>query len=75
LIGFNIWPILIFVAGAVLAYEIIDVLINKFAYALAKSRADSNEEINAKIEIMMQRMETIENKIDRINSILEKVSE
>ena len=43
--------------------------------ALAKRQTTSNEEINAKIELAMQRMRVIENKVDKINTILEKVSE
>lgn len=43
--------------------------------ALAKRQETSNEEINAKIELAIQRMRVIENKVDKINAILEKVSE
>lgn len=62
----------------VVGYIIIDG-ISKFANrlidALAKRQAVSNEEINTKMELMMQRMQIIENKVDMINTILEKVSE
>lgn len=71
----NIWPILVFAAGVVLVYGIIDGIINKFADAFAKKRAVGNEEINAKIELMMQRMRVIEDKVDKTNAILEKVSD
>lgn len=71
----NIWPILVFAAGVVLVYGIIDGIINKFADAFAKKRAVGNEEINAKIELMMQRMQVIEDKVDKTNVILEKVSD
>jgi hypothetical protein len=73
--GINIWPILVFAAGVVLVYGIIDGIINKFADAFAKKRAVGNEEINAKIELIMQRMQVIESKVDKINTILEKVSD
>ncbi len=74
-LGINIWPILVFAAGVVLVYGIIDGVINKFADAFAKKRAVGNEEINAKIELIMQRMQVIESKVDKINTILEKVSD
>ncbi len=48
---------------------------NRLIEALAKRQAVSNEEINAKIELMMQKMQVMENKVDKINTILEKVSE
>jgi len=59
-------------------YLIIDG-ISKFANrlidTLAKRQAVSNEELNTKMELMMQRMQIIENKVDKIKTILEKVSE
>ncbi|KCZ73116.1 hypothetical protein ANME2D_00175 [Candidatus Methanoperedens nitroreducens] len=48
---------------------------NRLVDALAKRQAISNEEINTKIELLMQRTQVIENKVDKINTILEKVSE
>ncbi len=74
-LGINIWPVLVFAAGVVIVYGIIDGIINKFADAFAKKRAVSIEEINTKIELMMQKMQAIESKVDKINAILEKVSE
>lgn len=73
--GINIFPFLAFAAGVVLVYIIIDGIINKFTDALAKKRAAGDEVTNAKIEIMMQRMQVIENKVDKISAILEKVPE
>lgn len=59
-------------------YLIIDG-ISKFANrlidTLAKRQAVSNEELNTKMELIMQRMQIIENKVDKIKTILEKVSE
>ena len=62
----------------VVGYIIIDGIskfANRLVDGLAKRQADSNEEINTKMELMMQRMQIIENKVDKINTILEKVSE
>ena len=76
--GIEIGPFLYFALLIAVGYIIIDG-ISKFANrlidALAKRQAFSNEEINTKIELMMQRMQIIENKVDEINKILEKVSE
>jgi len=76
--GINIVPLLYLVLLVAVGYIIIDGIsgfANKLVDALAKRQAVSNEEINAKIELVMQRMQTIENKVDKINTILEKVSE
>jgi uncharacterized membrane protein YfbV (UPF0208 family) len=77
-LGIEIGPFLYFALLIAAGYIIIDG-ISKFANrlidALAKRQAVSNEEINTKIELMMQRMHIIENKVDEINKILEKVSE
>jgi ABC-type multidrug transport system fused ATPase/permease subunit len=76
--GFVIWPFVFFalliIAGAIII-DGISEFANKSVDALAKRQAVSNEEINAKIELTMQRMQVIENKVDKINTILEKVSE
>jgi ABC-type multidrug transport system fused ATPase/permease subunit len=76
--GFVIWPFVYFalliIAGAIII-DSISEFANKSFDALAKKQAVSNEEINAKIELTMHRMQVIENKVDKINTILEKVSE
>lgn len=77
-LGINIGPLLYFAFLILVGYIIIDGInnfANRFIDALAKRQAISNEEINAKIEVMMQRMQVIEDKVDRTNVILEKVSE
>jgi hypothetical protein len=74
-LGINTGLVLVFAAGVVLVYGIIDGIINKFADAFAKKRVVGSEEINAKIELMMQKIQTIEDKVDKTNAILEKVSE
>lgn len=77
-LGIEIGPFLYFALLIAVGYIIIDG-ISKFANrlidALAKRQAVSNEEINTKMELMMQRMQIIENKVDKIKTILEKVSE
>ncbi len=77
-LGIEIEPILYFGLLIAVGYIIING-ISKFANrlidALAKRQAGSNEEINIKIELMMQRLQIIENKVDKISAILEKVSE
>ncbi len=76
--GLVIWPLLLFFAGVMIIYGIIDGIgkfANKLIDAMTKRQAVGNEEINAKLDLMMQRMEVIENKVDKINTILEKVSE
>ena len=76
--GLTIWPFVYFAflitAGAIII-DGISKFANKLVDALAKRQAVSNEETNAKIELTMQRMQVIENKVDKINTILEKVSE
>ena len=76
--GIEIGPFLYLALLIAVGYIIIDG-ISKFANrlidALAKRQAVSNEEINGKIELLMQRTQVIENKVDKINTILEKVSE
>ncbi len=76
--GFSIGPLytspfvyfgLLIILGAIIIDSISKV------DELTKRQAISNEEINVKIELAMQRMRVIENKIDKINTILEKVSE
>jgi hypothetical protein len=78
MLGIEIGPLLYFGLLIVVGYIIIDG-ISKFANrlidALAKRQAVSNEEINSKMELMMQKMQIMENKVDKINAILEKVSE
>jgi len=71
--GFVIWPLLVFAAVAIIIHSI-SKFANKLVDALAK-RQVSIEDSNAKIELIMQRMQVIENKIDKINTILEKVTE
>lgn len=77
-LGIEIGPFLYFVLLIAVGYIIIDT-ISKFANrlidALGKRQAGGNEEINAKIELMMQRLQVIESKVDKTNAILEKVSE
>ncbi len=73
-IGPLLYIVLLITAGAIII-DGISKFANRLVDALAKKQAVSNEEINAKIELIMQRMETIENKINKINAILEKVSE
>ncbi len=80
-LGIQVTPLaylLYFVLLITIGVIIIDG-ISKFANrlfdALAKRQAISNEEINTKIELLMQRTQVIENKVDKINTILEKVSE
>lgn len=77
-LGIEIGPFLYFALLIAVGYIIIDGIskfANRLVDALAKRQAVGNEEINAKIELMMQRMQVIENKVDKINAILEKVSE
>ncbi len=77
-LGIQIVPLLylvFLVAAGTIIIDGISKFANRLVDALAKRQAISNEEINAKIELMMQRMQIIENKIDEINKILEKVSE
>ncbi len=66
----------------VLVLAIIAVLIDgilnhgdKFFEALTKRQTVSREEITSKIELMIKRTQVIEDKVDKINTILEKVSE
>ncbi len=76
--GLVIWPLLVFSVGGIIIYGMIDGIgkfANKLVDALAKRQAVSNEEINTKIELLMQRTQVIENKVDKINTILENVSE
>ena len=76
--GLTIGPFLYFafliIAGAIII-DGISKFANKLVDALAKRQAVGNDEINAKIELTMQRMQIIENKVDKINTILEKVSD
>lgn len=73
-IGPLLYLVLLITAGAIII-DAISKFANRLVDALAKRQAVSNEEVNAKIELMMQRMQVIENKVDKINTILEKVSE
>ncbi len=73
-LGPFLYLVFLITAGAIIIDSIIKFA-NKLVDALAKRQAVSNEEINAKIELVMQRMQVIENKVDKINAILEKVSE
>lgn len=66
---------ILLIAIGVIIIDGISKFADKLIDTLAKRQAVSNEEINTKIELIIQRMETIENKIDKINVILEKVSE
>jgi len=76
--GLTIWPFVYFalliIAGAIII-DGISEFANKLIDALAKRQAVSNEEIYSKMELTMQRMQVIENKVDKINIILEKVSD
>ncbi len=77
-LGIEIGPFLYFALLIAVGYIIIDgfsKFANKLIDAMTKRQAVGNEEINVKIELMMQRMQVIENKVDKINTILEKVSE
>lgn len=73
-IGLFLYFSLLIVVGYIIINEI-SKFTNRLIDALAKRQAVSNEEINTKMELMMQRMQIIENKVDTINTILEKVSE
>ena len=76
--GLTIWPFLYFALLIIVGAIIIDGIskfANKLVDALAKRQAVGNDEINAKIELTMQRMQVIENKVDKINTILEQVSD
>ena len=68
--GFVIWPLLVFAAVAIIIHSI-SKFTNKLIDALAK-RQVSIEDSNAKIELMLQTMQIIENKVDKISAILEK---
>lgn len=48
---------------------------DKFIEALVKRQAVGSEDIDTKIELMIKRTQAIEDKVDKINRILEKVSE
>src|SRR5659263_75878 len=70
-IGLFLYFSLLIVVGYIIINEI-SKFTNRLIDALAKRQAVSNEEINTKMELMMQRMQIIENKVDTINTILEK---
>ncbi len=77
-LGIEIGPFLYFALLIAVGYIIIDGIskfANRLTDALEKKQAVSNEEINTKIDFMMQKMQVMENKVDKINNILEKVSE
>jgi hypothetical protein len=77
-IGLFLGPFLYLVFLITVGAIIIDSVINfsnRLIDALGKRQAVGNEEINAKIELMMQRMQVIEDKVDKTNAILEKVSD
>lgn len=63
------------IAIGVIIIDGISKFADKLIDAFAKKQAVGNEEINAKIELMMHRMQVIESKVDKINAILEKVSD
>lgn len=48
-LGFNIFPILVFAAGAMIVYGVIDSIINKFAIDTSNSRNDAAEGISGRI--------------------------
>ncbi len=48
---------------------------NKFIETLTKRQAISSEEANTRIELMIKRTQAIEHKVDKINTILARVSE
>lgn len=76
--GIQIWPFLYFALLIIVGAIIIDGIskfANKLVDTLEKRQAVSNDEINAKIELTMQKMQVIENKVDKINTILENVSD
>ena len=76
--GLTIWPLLYFAILIILVAIIIDSIskfANKSVDALAKRQPVSNEEINAKIELTIRKMQVIENKVDKISTALEKVSD
>lgn len=62
--GFVIWPLLVFAAVAIIIHSI-SKFANGLIDTLAKRQA-SNEEINTKMELMIQRMQNIEDKVDEI---------
>lgn len=76
--GFNtfgpfLYMVLLITVGAIII-DAISKFSNRLIDALGKRQAVGNEEIIAKIELM-QRMQVMENKVDKINTILEKVSD
>ncbi|MDD5616747.1 MAG: hypothetical protein PHH85_11150 [Candidatus Methanoperedens sp.] len=73
-IGPFLYLIFLITAGAIII-DTISKFANRLIEALGKRQAVGNEEINTKIEIMMQRMQVIEDKVDKTNAILEKVSD
>ena len=77
-IGRFLEPFLFLVFSITAVVLIIDAIIkfaNRLIDALGKRQEIGNDEINAKIELMMKRMQVIEDKVDKTNEILEKVSE
>ena len=78
MIGINIGILLYFALLIAVGYIIIDgisMFANRLIEALEKKQSVNAEEINTKMELMMQKIQDIENKVDKINIILEKVSE
>lgn len=73
-VGALLYLVLLITVGAIII-DGISKFANRLVDALAKRQAVGNEEINTKIELIMQKMQTIENKVDKINIILEKVSD
>lgn len=74
----NIVVLLFWVLILVLLVVLIDSVLkfgNKFIGALANSKTTEIEEINTKMELIVQRMQSIESKIDKISRTLEKVSD
>lgn len=78
MLGIGVGPFLYFAFLIAVGYIIIDGIskfANRLIEALEKKQAVNTEEINTKMELMMQKIQDIENKVDKTNTILEKVSE
>ena len=73
-IGQFLYMVFLITVGAIIIDSVINFS-NRLIDALGKRQSAGNEEINAKMELIMQRMQVIENKLDKTNAILEKVSD
>ncbi|CAG0954688.1 MAG: hypothetical protein OIN86_06330 [Candidatus Methanoperedens sp.] len=71
-IGLFLYFSLIIVVGYIIINEI-SKFANRLIDALAKRQAGSNEEINIKMELIMERFQIIENKVDDLYSAHEVI--